>query len=66
MLIINEGLVPPASPGLVSVLLDFDLFREQIWRSDDEEIWSFLEALRHRKNLAFEASITEKTRGLID
>ncbi len=66
MLIINQGLVPPASPNVVSVLLDFDLFREQIWQSDDEDIWNFLEALRYRKNLAFEASITENTRRLIN
>jgi len=65
MLIINEALAPPTSPERVSVILDFDLFREQIWQTDDEEIWRFLEKLRHRKNLAFEASITEKTRELI-
>jgi uncharacterized protein (TIGR04255 family) len=65
MLIINEAFAPPTSPGLVSVILDFDLFREQVWQSDDEEIWRFLEELRHRKNLAFEASITDRTRKLI-
>ncbi len=65
MLIINEAFNPPTSPETVSVILDFDLFREQIWQSDDEEIWHFLEELRYRKNLAFEASITEKTRRLI-
>lgn len=66
MLIINEAFAPPISPELVSVILDFDLFREAIWRSDDEDIWQFLGQLRHRKNLAFEASITDKTRRLID
>lgn len=66
MLIINEAFTPPTSPELVSVILDFDLFREQTWQSDDENIWRFLEELRHRKNQAFEASITDKTRRLID
>jgi uncharacterized protein (TIGR04255 family) len=66
MLIINEAFTPPTSPELVSVILDFDLFREHNWQSDDEDIWRFLEKLRHRKNLAFEASITDKTRRLID
>jgi uncharacterized protein (TIGR04255 family) len=66
MLIINEAFTPPTSPELVSVILDFDLFREQIWQSDDEDLWRFLEELRHRKNQAFEASITDKTRRLID
>jgi len=65
MLIINEAFTPPTSPEQVSVILDFDLFREQIWQSDDEAIWSFLGELRHRKNLAFNASITDKTRELI-
>ncbi len=65
MLIINEAFTPPTSPELVSVILDFDLFREHIWQSDDEGIWRFLEELRHRKNVAFEASITDRTRRLI-
>ncbi len=66
MLIINEALVPPPAPEFVSIILDFDLFREQIWQSDDEDVWHFLEALRQRKNQVFEASITEKTRRLIE
>ncbi len=65
-LIINEALAPPITPGFVSIILDFDLFREQIWQSDDEDVWRFLEALRHRKNEIFLASITEKTRRLIE
>ena len=65
MLVINEAFAPPISPELVSVILDFDLFREQIWQRDDEEIWRFLEELRHRKNQVFNASITEKTKELI-
>ena len=60
-----EAFAPPFGPELVSVILDFDLFREQIWQSDDEEIWRFLEELRHRKNQVFNASITEKTKELI-
>jgi uncharacterized protein (TIGR04255 family) len=66
MLIINEALVQPTIPGVLSVILDLDLFRQQIWDSDDEDIWQFLEKLRHRKNEVFEASITDKTRELID
>lgn len=66
MLIINEAIAPPVNPEIVSVILDLDLFRQQIWNSDDEEIWRFLEKLRDRKNEIFEASITDKTRELID
>jgi uncharacterized protein (TIGR04255 family) len=66
MLIINEAIALPANPEIVSVILDLDLFRQQIWDSDDEDIWRFLEKLRDRKNEVFEASITDRTRELID
>ena len=64
--VINEALAPPTNPEFVTIILDLDLFRQQIWESNDEEIWGFLEKLRHRKNEVFEASITDKTRELID
>lgn len=64
-LIINEAIVPATNPGTLSVILDFDLFREQIWRSDDDGIWQYLEKLRLLKNSVFEASITDETRRLI-
>lgn len=66
MLIINEAIAPPANPEIFSIIFDLDLFRQQIWDSDDEDIWCFLEKLRDRKNEVFEASITDKTRELID
>ncbi len=66
MLVINEAIAPPSNPEIVTVILDLDLFRHQIWESDDEDIWQFLERLRDRKNEVFEASITDKTRGLIE
>jgi len=65
MLIINENLAPTTTPDLISVILDIDLFRQQVWQSDDEDIWRFLEQLRQRKNEIFKASITEKTEELI-
>jgi uncharacterized protein (TIGR04255 family) len=66
ILVINEALLPPTYPGIITVILDFDLYRQQIWQKDDEGIWDFLKELRHRKNLAFNMSITNKTRRLID
>ena len=66
MLVLNETLAPQITPEFITVVLDFDLFRQQIWRSDDEEIWMFLEQLRHRKNEIFETSITEKTKEMFD
>ena len=66
MLIINEALVPRTNPDFISVILDFDLFRQQVWQADDEDIWRFLEELRRRKNAVFEANITDKARRLFD
>lgn len=66
MLVINEALTLPPSPGAISVIFDIDLFRQQVWQSDDEEIWHFLTQLRERKNQVFRESITEKTEELID
>ena len=65
LLIINEAIAPQTNPNFITIILDFDLFREQIWDRDDEEIWRFLEQLHDRKNDVFEASITDKTRELI-
>ena|SRR5438105_3102761 len=66
MLIINEAIADQINPEIVTVILDFDLFRQQVWDSNDEDIWHFLGKLRHRKNEVFEASITDRTRELID
>lgn len=65
LLLINEAIAPRTNPNLVIIILDLDLFREQIWASDDDDIWQFLELLRHRENEVFESSITDKTRELI-
>lgn len=66
MLIINEAIAQPANPDFVTIVFDLDLFRQEVWDSNSEEIWRFLEKLRDRKNEVFEASITDKTRELID
>ena len=66
MLVINETLALPPAPGFLSVIFDIDLFRQQVWQSDDEDIWHFLTQLRERKNQVFRESITEKTEELIN
>jgi uncharacterized protein (TIGR04255 family) len=68
MLVINEATAQPPNQETTSILLDFDLFREEYespWLADDAAVWEFLEKLHDRKNEVFEASITEETRGLI-
>jgi uncharacterized protein (TIGR04255 family) len=63
-LIITQALIPPTKPETVSILLDFDLFNEEL-RSCEDNFWFFLDQLRIRKNKFFESSITDKTRKLI-
>ncbi len=65
MLTLNQTLIPPPNPNLVSVVLDFDLFCKDNVPSDDQGIWKRFEVLRTRKNEVFEACITNKTRRLI-
>ena len=62
---INQGSTPPKSPDIVSIVLDLDLYVENPSAQTEQELWVFLEKLRERKNLYFEACITDKTRGLI-
>lgn len=65
-MVINES-VPnePKKDDTVSIILDLDLFVENPKVTDDQSIWDLLEHLRKRKNLYFEACITDKTRELI-
>ncbi len=65
MLRLNQTLIPPPGPNLVSVVLDFDLFCKDNVPSEDQDIWKRFELLRTRKNEVFEACITNKTRRLI-
>ena len=62
--LLNEAIVKPAAEGVVSVVLDIDVFRATDIPDDEEELWKFLEELRHRKNSIFEACITDKAREL--
>ena len=64
-LLINETIIPPPAPGLVSIVLDIDLFRDKDVPNSEAEIWSLLEQLRTRKNEVFKACITERTERLI-
>lgn len=64
MALINEGIVEPARPGVVSVVLDIDVFRTTDASFDEDTIWSTFEQLRNVKNKVFEASVTDTARGL--
>jgi uncharacterized protein (TIGR04255 family) len=64
-LVINQTLAPQPGPNMVSVLLDLDLFRDVEVPQEEEAIWRYLEKLKVRKNVVFEACITDQTRELI-
>jgi uncharacterized protein (TIGR04255 family) len=65
-LVLNQAIVPPPTPDCVSVLLDLDLFRERDIPNEEIGLWDILEQMHERKNRAFEACITERTRELIN
>jgi uncharacterized protein (TIGR04255 family) len=60
--VINHAMVPPLPPFAISVLLDIDLYRQNLdWKADDaERLWNALETLRVRKNELFRACLTPK------
>lgn len=63
--LLNETGVPPPHLGVVSVVLDIDLFRTEDVPQDEGGLWNLFEALHERKNDIFEACITNRTRELI-
>lgn len=65
VLVINERNAVFADPRIVPIILDFDLYVDSPSVNNEEELWAFFERLRERKNLYFEACITDKTRELI-
>jgi len=64
-LVISEASAQPKRPDTLPIILDIDLFVEQPEIADEESLWGFFQKLRERKNLYFEACITDRTRELI-
>ena len=62
--IINETIIESTKPGVVSVVLDIDVFRTREVPQTDTSLWAMLEVLRHAKNRVFEACITDRAREL--
>ena len=62
--IINETIIEPARPEVVSVVIDIDVSCGNDVPSTEEEIWALMEQLRNAKNNVFEACITDKAREL--
>ncbi len=64
--LLNQTTVPPAREGVVSVVLDVDLFRTQEPPQDEQAVWDYFETLHRGKNEVFEACITDSTRKLFE
>lgn len=62
--LLNEAIIDPAGPNVVSVVLDVDVFRTADLPMNEDDVWSFIDILRDRKNQIFEACITDKAREL--
>ena len=62
--IINQTIIPPHVPNVVSIVLDIDINRMTDIPQDDDSLWLLFEQLRNTKNHVFEACITDKTRSL--
>lgn len=64
-LVVNTGVVfPPPVPRHYSIVLDFDIGREDNCPQSDEQVMDYLHSVRAEKNRVFEASITDKAREL--
>lgn len=61
---ITETIIPPSRPGVASLILDIDTFREYSTPASPEQAWECLEELHELKNSVFEACITDKAREL--
>ena len=62
--LLNEAIIEPAAPNVVSVVVDIDVLRTEALPTEEDEIWRFIEELRVKKNSVFEACITDKAREL--
>lgn len=62
--VITETIIPPPTPNLVSILLDIDVSVSITLPSDSDLIWEIFETLREKKNLVFDACLTNKAKEL--
>lgn len=62
--VITETIIPPPTPNLVSILLDIDVSIPITLPSDSDLIWEIFEKLREKKNLVFDACLTNKAKEL--
>jgi uncharacterized protein (TIGR04255 family) len=62
-----QAIVPPPKPGLASITLDLDIFKQsQTEFNSEETIWKFLNDFRGIADHTFESCLTDKTRELFE
>ena len=66
ILMLQQAIIPTLKENQVSIVLDTDLFCNVDFCSNENKHWELLEKLRTRKNMIFEACITDKTRRLFE
>jgi uncharacterized protein (TIGR04255 family) len=64
--LINQTIIPPEKKGIVSIILDIDVFSLNYSGSEEEDIWNYFARLHEVKNQVFEGCITDTTRSLFD
>jgi uncharacterized protein (TIGR04255 family) len=64
MVVVNNGTVPSPLLNHASYVLDLDFGREVNVPQTDDEIWTYVDNIRERKNMLFEACITDRAREL--
>ena len=62
MVVVHMATVPSPLLNHASFALDIDFGREVNVPQADDGLWSYIEQIRDRKNVLFEACITERTR----
>ncbi len=64
--LITQTTLPQTVPDKLSILLDLDVSIVEDFLNDNDIIWSRFEQLRNKKNLVFQACLTEKTKRMFD
>jgi uncharacterized protein (TIGR04255 family) len=65
-LVLNQATVPPVRPGVISIILDLDLFSTLSSDKPRPDLWRLIDSLHGRVEQIFETCITDEVRRLIE
>ena len=63
---IGQATVPPVRPGVISIILDLDLFSTLSSDKPRPDLWRLIDSLHGRVEQIFETCITDEVRRLIE